>query len=138
MTSSETALNSTTVRSSMVLKSVGLGLRILDSIAPALASRKAADVFLTPRRMRRPAREEEWAEKAVREVREVAGRSIVTWSWGEGEPVLLIHGWEGRASQLAAFADSSHGSGFRWIGVDLPAHGASRHARGIDAVPILI
>ena len=108
-----------------MLKGVGLGLRMLNWIAPDAASRRAADVFLTPRRMRRPAREERWAEKAVREVREVAGRQIVTWSWGEGEPILLIHGWEGRASQLAAFADSAHGSGFRWIGVDLPAHGDS-------------
>lgn len=118
-------INSTTVRTSWLLRSVGLGLRTLDMLAPNVAARKAADVFLTPRRMRRPPREQEWAEAAIREVREVAGRRIVTWSWGEGDPVLLIHGWEGRASQMAAFAHSAHGVGVRWIGIDLPAHGDS-------------
>lgn len=121
--------NSTNVRTSGALRAVGLALRATDRIAPAFAARMAANLFLTPRRMERPARERQWIMEGERREHVIAGHRIVTWSWGEGRPVLLIHGWEGRGSQLGAFARSLHGRGHRWIGVDLPAHGDSSGRR---------
>jgi pimeloyl-ACP methyl ester carboxylesterase len=59
----------------------------------------------------------------------LTGCRIATSSWGEGEPVLLIHGWEGRGSQLGEFATSSGLDGLRWIAIDLPAHGESSGKR---------
>lgn len=44
---------------------------------------------------------------------------------GEGPAVLLVHGWEGQASDLAAFAPALLNSGYRVVAIDLPAHGAS-------------
>jgi pimeloyl-ACP methyl ester carboxylesterase len=46
-------------------------------------------------------------------------------SWGAGPVVLLVHGWEGRSSQLGAFVDPVVAAGFRAIAVDAPAHGDS-------------
>jgi pimeloyl-ACP methyl ester carboxylesterase len=121
--------NSTNVRSSWLLRTAGMALRIADRAAPEWAARKAAELFLTPRRPRRPAREEEWLRSARKEQRPLAGCRIATSSWGEGAPVLLIHGWEGRGSQLGQFATGSDLDAIRWIGVDLPAHGESSGKR---------
>jgi pimeloyl-ACP methyl ester carboxylesterase len=44
---------------------------------------------------------------------------------GRGPRVLLLHGWEGQASDLAAFAAPLIDGGFEVIAMDLPAHGAS-------------
>lgn len=121
--------NRTNVRSSWPLRTVGVALRIADRAAPGWAARRAADLFLTPRRPRRPAREEVWLRSATRDAMMLAGCRIATSSWAEGEPVLLIHGWEGRGSQLGQFAMSSGLNGVRWVGVDLPAHGESSGKR---------
>jgi pimeloyl-ACP methyl ester carboxylesterase len=121
--------NSTNVRSSRLLRAVGMALRVADRVAPEWTARRAADLFLTPRRPRRPAREESWLRSATRDEMMLAGCRIATASWGEGEPVILIHGWEGRGSQLGELATSSGLDGIRWIGVDLPAHGESSGKR---------
>ncbi len=48
---------------------------------------------------------------------------------GTGPLVLLLHGWEGQASDLAAFAGPLLDAGFGVLCMDLPAHGASAGAR---------
>jgi pimeloyl-ACP methyl ester carboxylesterase len=45
---------------------------------------------------------------------------------GRGPAVLLVHGWEGKASDMAAFATPLLDRGFRVIAIDLPAHGESQ------------
>lgn len=112
---------STNVRTTTLLRGVGLGLRSVDLVAPSLAARLAADIFLTPRRIGRPPREVEWCSSAERVDYHLGAKRIATWSRGSGDPVLLIHGWEGRGSQLGAFAEGP----YRFVAVDLPAHGAS-------------
>ncbi|MDN8617416.1 alpha/beta fold hydrolase [Variovorax ginsengisoli] len=44
---------------------------------------------------------------------------------GSGPAVLLLHGWEGQASDLAAFAPPLLDAGFSVLAMDLPAHGDS-------------
>jgi pimeloyl-ACP methyl ester carboxylesterase len=44
---------------------------------------------------------------------------------GTGPSVLLLHGWEGQASDLAAFAPPLLVAGFGVLAMDLPAHGGS-------------
>ena len=50
------------------------------------------------------------------------------YSWGSGPTVLLVHGWEGRGSQLSAFAPALVKAGFRVVAVDMPAM-ATQHRR---------
>lgn len=77
---------------------------------------------------------------------------LPTWTWtpeGRGgevtdapRTVLLVHGWEGRGSQLAAFVPQLLARGFRVVAFDAPGHGDSslprasliEHARAIGTV----
>src|SRR5262249_51762938 len=54
---------------------------------------------------------------------------VVGWSWGAGAPVLLVHGWSGRAGQLTTLAEALSFEGYRAIALDLPAHGESSGKR---------
>lgn len=45
---------------------------------------------------------------------------------GSGAPVLLVHGWEGQASDLEAIARRLLAQGRSVLAIDLPAHGASQ------------
>jgi pimeloyl-ACP methyl ester carboxylesterase len=126
---------STTVRPApFALRVVRAGLRAASAVAPAAAECWAARRFFTPRRLGRPAPPEvpglarrSWSLAA-------AGQRLAGWSWGEGRPVLLVHGWEGQAAQLAGFVPGLVAAGFRAVAFDMPAHGAStgRRATALD------
>jgi pimeloyl-ACP methyl ester carboxylesterase len=98
---------------------------MLDLIAPSLAARVAGRLFLTPRRVPSPPSEAEWRRLATRESRLVERMKITIRSWGTGPSVLLLHGWEGRGTQLGALAESLAGEGYRVVAPDFPAHGDS-------------
>lgn len=113
-------------RATTAMAVLGALVRSVDLISPALGSRAAARLFLTPRRPRMPQRERTWLAHA-REETFAAGRfRLVGHRWNSsGEPILLVHGWEGRGSQLGALALALAERGFEPITIDLPAHGAS-------------
>jgi pimeloyl-ACP methyl ester carboxylesterase len=119
------AIKSTNVRLPLAFRLVGLALRGLDAVAPRLAARAAGSLFLTPRRVALPRSEAGWRESARREQRRIASLNVTTWSWGEGPAVLLLHGWEGRGTQLGALAESLAAAGYRVVAPDFPAHGDS-------------
>jgi pimeloyl-ACP methyl ester carboxylesterase len=50
-------------------------------------------------------------------------------SWGTGRPVLLVHGWRGRGTQLGQFVAPLVRTGRRVIAVDAPGHGDSPAGR---------
>lgn len=145
----------TTVRAhkspSMSLRAVRAGLRVLSPRAPKLAARWAERLFLTARRHERPS----WETEALASAR--AGRVpheggfLPTWTWTprgargslESPPtVILVHGWEGRGSQLAAFVPPLVAAGLRVVTFDAPGHGDSplrrasvvEHARALVSV----
>jgi pimeloyl-ACP methyl ester carboxylesterase len=50
----------------------------------------------------------------------------VAWQWGtQGPLVLLLHGWNGRAAQLAPLAWQLSQQGFRCVAPDITGHGDS-------------
>ncbi|SEM59598.1 alpha/beta hydrolase [Streptacidiphilus jiangxiensis] len=52
------------------------------------------------------------------------GRHAVTYRWGDGSrPVLLVHGWQSRASRLADFVPGLLDRGYSVIAFDAPGHG---------------
>jgi pimeloyl-ACP methyl ester carboxylesterase len=107
----------------------GFGLRALARISPAAAAKGAERLFLTPLRFATPARELAWLAGSRRETVIVAGRRIAVSIWDGAtvrpQTVLLVHGWGGRGSQLAAFVAPLRAEGVRVIAFDAPAHGAS-------------
>ena len=61
----------------------------------------------------------------------IGGLSAVR--FGRGRTVLAIHGWEGRATQFAAWAEPLAAAGLSLLGLDGPAHGESE---GDEANPL--
>lgn len=136
-----TPQKSTNVRSTpWQLLPIRAAFRLLCPLAPGLAARWAVRLFRTVRPYRRPRREQEWLAGARPFTIEAdipfSGRtSLAAWSWGEeGRPtVLLVHGWEGRGSQMGAFAAPLVAQGFRVVTYDGPGHGDS--GGGLSSLP---
>jgi len=101
-------------------------LRVLSRTAPRVATRVAADLFMRPRRHHTPPRERALLEGAV-PFQILAGEEVNlrAWSWGSGPIVILVHGWEGRGSQLATFVEPLVAAGRTVIAFDAPGHGGS-------------
>jgi len=134
LTDLEPAPNSTIVRSEKKAGSARppwiAALSMLDRAWPQAAARLSFDLFLRPRRFPRPARELEALASArtllVPTDRTVhaAPHPLRAWVWGEDGPtVLLVHGWQGRGAQLAAFVPPLLSAGFRVVTFDAPGHG---------------
>lgn len=119
--------NRTTVRTNisqqLALSTVRLGLRALEVAAPSAALIAAESLFRRPARHRRP----QWERSVLADARALriahAGTTVPAWSWGEGPLVLLVHGWEGRGSQLGAFVAPLVRAGYRVVAFDGPGHG---------------
>lgn len=105
-----------------------LTLRILERLSPTLASKLTASLFTTPGRHRTPAWEVTLAAKG--RSRTIAGIHTTQWGPEHGEPAILIHGWEGRGTQMGFFVEPLVARGIRVIAVDGPAHGATPGKEG--------
>ena len=103
--------------------------RVFCLVAPHAAARVALRLFRTPHRHSTPPRENAWMESAESFGFEVGDEQLTAWAWGEGPVVLLAHGWEGRGSQMGAFAQPLVEAGFRVITFDGPGHGRSTGRR---------
>jgi pimeloyl-ACP methyl ester carboxylesterase len=113
-----------------------LAMEHLGPVVPGVAARVAERLYYRPRRHGTPARERSVLARADRSrVKTSVGRlALYTWEaddgtavfpWEARRTVLLVHGWEGRATQLHAFVEPLLARGFRVIGLDAPAHGRS-------------
>src|SRR4051812_17922102 len=76
---------------------------VLKALSPVNATLAAHWVnrrfWFHPQRLPSHPRESEYLKSARRFALECAGRQLATYSWGEGVPVLLVHGWNGRGTQ---------------------------------------
>lgn len=118
------------------LRALRLVVATLARVAPAVAERHAARLFLTPRR--RPPRHPDLrraldvtapdhpADAPTREMTlQLGGGTVALTRWGHGPRVLLVHGWEGDAADMAPMAAALVRAGFEAVLVDFPAHGRS-------------
>ena len=95
--------------------------------APRLAGAAACALFRRPvQRGRVRSVERPVHEAAVVGRLRVDGVNVATYRWGEGaSPVLLMHGWQSRASRFAAFIPRLQALGYTPVGFDAPGHGDS-------------
>lgn len=86
---------------------------------------RVLNAFIRP--ARRPASDDEarCLSGASRDTLPWGGQQLAVWRWGAGTPVLLLHGWESRASHMTAFVPPLLQAGFSAIALDAPAHGES-------------
>ncbi|WP_243228294.1 alpha/beta hydrolase [Microbacterium sp. CIAB417] len=109
------------------MSSVVRSIRLADAISPALAGGIAYRLFFRTR-PRMPLRDRDAATDlaARRAELRVRGRSVVAYQWGtEDRPVLVVHGWKGRATQFAPLVRELRARGRSVVSFDAPAHGAS-------------
>lgn len=90
-------------------------------VAPGLTAAVAEQLFFKTRRNGPRAGERDVLEGATST--SIAG--MKAWSWGDGPTVLLVHGWNGRATQLGGFVEPLVGRGFRVVAFDAFGHGDS-------------
>lgn len=105
-------------------------LRWLARLSPRLAARAAAALFFVCPPRRRPTEAERRVLARARRfsVPSAAGR-LPAWSWSSGPLVVLIHGWGGNGSQMAALVEPLRRAGFRPLLLDFPGHGRARGVR---------
>ncbi|PJJ60993.1 alpha/beta fold hydrolase [Hymenobacter chitinivorans] len=113
------------------LKLLRLKFRLLAAVSTTAAFQSAWRLFTTPRRL--PVKAWEAAALAEASRFEVAfGQGqLVAYEWNPAGActVLLVHGWEHRASFWGALAQGLAAAGYRVVAFDGPAHGASSGRR---------
>jgi len=125
---------STAVRSQNAIRLTKAALQTAYLLSEDLGTSLAERLFTSPRRHRRPDRERPVLASGWRFPIDVALRSphargqhrrMTAWRWGHGPTVLLVHGWEGRGSQLGAFVEPLVRAGLSVVAFDAPGHGDS-------------
>src|SRR6185295_11999735 len=104
------------------------GFGLAEGLAPGAAARMARRIFFTPPPSRVRPEQQDLLDRAQRFELETPDGPVVGWSWGQGETVLLVHGWGGHAGQFAGFVEPLVQKGFRAVALDLPGHGSSRRS----------
>jgi len=104
---------------------------ITERVLPTLAAKWAVRIFCTVRKFKqfntsgfslKPSSEQKVIFPSQYQM-EKQSPSYVKYRFGKGKKVLLIHGWEGRASQMDRFIKPLVDAGFEVWAIDLPAHG---------------
>ena len=102
-------------------------LKFLWALAPQTAFRQAWRLFCTPRRL--PVKP--WEAVVLAEARhrvvpyETGPVAVYEWGPAAAPAVVLVHGWEHRASFWRAWVRPLLAAGYRVVALDGPAHGAS-------------
>ncbi len=102
-------------------------LGLMQRVTPMLATEAAFGLWLSSGRPKRVhPREQVVMDEATRATIRVNGDRVAVYTWGTGpNPVLLIHGWRGRAAEFADIVRELRRDDRTIIAFDSPGHGAS-------------
>ncbi|KAF1312549.1 alpha/beta hydrolase [Pseudomonas sp. SG-MS2] len=94
----------------------------LGRLAPEHVAGKMRRAFMTPRNL--PPRQ--WELPLLASAERITLRfGLSALRWGQGPTVLLMHGWEGRATQFAALIETLVKAGHTVVSLEGQAHGCS-------------
>ncbi|MEN8130193.1 MAG: alpha/beta hydrolase [Pseudomonadota bacterium] len=101
--------------------------RLLGPLFPKTAATAGVNLFYSPRKTDSSKLELAYKAKAKQIKLQGPLGEISTYQWGDSHlpKVMLVHGWEGRATHLYKFIDPILEHGFGVIAFDGPAHGDS-------------
>jgi pimeloyl-ACP methyl ester carboxylesterase len=95
-----------------------------DASTESITPQQAARMFVTPHR--RSAAEIGQTPPFASAFTVMLGiETVAAWRWGQGVPVLLVHGWEANHADMAGFIEPLLLAGYSPVALDLPAHGQS-------------
>jgi len=94
-------------------------------VLPSLSAYLSYRDWTKTRRPNRPRREEACYTSAKRSTMQVNHQNIAMYHWGSGPKVLLLHGWNGRASQFYQIIENLVDSGYEVVSFDQPGFGDS-------------
>lgn len=109
--------------------------KLTQMFLPGIAGKWVVKLFFSPRKFNRPKWESDFLKNAQK--KRIPFKSsyklgshedyYIRYEWGaDGSPaVLLVHGWEGRGSQMGYFVQPLLNAGYRVITFDAIAHGDS-------------
>jgi pimeloyl-ACP methyl ester carboxylesterase len=112
----------------LLARGYGAALNSVGAVAPDLATRWAARLFLSTRR--NPQQDKEKLLKSAMTFSVPQGENrIQFYTWGRGPTILLVHGWNGWGTQLSEFIPALLEQGYRVVSFDALGHGASEGKR---------
>ena len=99
--------------------------RILGPLAPGLMARWGHWLWRRTRRFPLSNSERRLLARAERQWLNTDAGRVRLYSWGQGPAVLLVHGWNSRASRMGALVTTLSRAGYRVLAMDAPGHGDS-------------
>lgn len=100
---------------------------VLGSVIPSIAGLWAYRIWFSTRRYQEPQRETRWRETAITTTLPDSHGTLQVYNWDNKKStkykVLLLHGWNGRGCQMAAFVKPLQKAGFQVVTFDAPGHG---------------
>lgn len=99
---------------------------VVEKISPNITARIAFHYISNPRTKKFREFEKPILEKATKSSLKFKKFDIAIYQWGEGEKTaLLVHGWEGRASNFGAIIPMLLKNGYKVVSFDAASHGNS-------------
>jgi len=117
--------NTGAIKYPLPIRLVQKGFPILEKIAPPIARWLGVKFFTTPFRFKYPERELKFLERAQIFKLKAESKKLAGYKWGEGPPVIVMHGWMGRASQWRVLAEMLIERGYSVWAFDAYGHGKS-------------
>jgi len=108
---------------------------VFEFLSPSLTARLTSLLFLTPIRFKAPKKELELSRLAKTKTIKFKNNKVQVYEWGTADKaILLVHGWAGRATQVAHLAAPLMDAGYKVYSFDAPAHGNSngRHTHVME------
>ncbi|WP_431159354.1 alpha/beta hydrolase [Winogradskyella poriferorum] len=112
--------------SSLVVKSIGKALNATSLISSKYASKKALNLFASPRKGRYNESQLKVLNKAKYKMLQYENHEIATYHFkGNSKTILLAHGWESNAARWSYLFNDLTAQDYNIILLDGPAHGQS-------------
>jgi len=106
-----------------VIKSIRIIIKGLSLVSLKAATNFANHLWLRPIKMPIRPSDKSIYEKSDRFDVVARGQAYQVQSWGTGPLVVLVHGWDGRGSQMYSFIAPLVARGYQVVTFDIPAHG---------------
>jgi pimeloyl-ACP methyl ester carboxylesterase len=117
------------LKSPQAMNATLIATRAAAKVSTRLAGLLAARLWFTPWTVplgdRAKAHQDSWLADTTSIQFATSAGKVAGFVAGAGPTVLLVHGWGERSGDMGAFIEPLTSSGYRAVGIDLPAHGKS-------------